>query len=105
MCIRQEDCLAVCEEETILSESGTMFTWLETRGREIATLICPLNNKFSITRRCSFLGEWQEFDEYGCGNVSQQLGELRDTFNNVSVIIASDSQPLYNAMEPLKREC
>ena len=51
----------------------------------MATFFCPLNAAFTVTRSCNNVGEWQAFNEEGCGVVSSQLDSLKDTFDNVSI--------------------
>ena len=73
-----------CKAETILSESGTNYTWQETRGGEVATFTCPLRPTVSVSRSCSLGGIWYVFNEEACGIVNEQLNRLNESFNNVS---------------------
>ena len=72
-----------CAAENVTTQNGTTYVWPQTFGGDTATFICPLSPEFTVTRSCQFGGEWQRFDEDGCGVVSGQLAGLEDTFNNV----------------------
>ena len=87
--------LGLCCAETIPTESGTTYRWPETLAGASTTFICPLSREHSVTRVCSSIGEWQSFNEEGCGVANGQLIELEDVFANVRVIIIN-----YNSNKP-----
>ena len=57
--------------------------WPETPVGEFATFSCPLSPGFTVERECGNGGEWQLFDELGCGDVNVRLIELKPVFTNV----------------------
>ena len=84
----QSNCQAIpksCKEETISSESGTVYRWPETAVGDVATFRCPLSESSIVRRQCSDGGVWQAFNESACGVVNEQLNRLNNTFNNVSI--------------------
>ena len=73
-----------CDEETIVSESGTTFLWPESQVGERAMFVCPLDQLITISRSCGAGGVWGQFDETTCGSsISGQLNGLVDLFSNV----------------------
>ena len=96
MCSRQEDCqpsIGICEAETISSESGTIYSWPETREGEVATFACPLNARVNVTRSCSVGGVWESFNEEACGVVNEQFNRLNNLFDNVRQLICKVNLP------------
>lgn len=73
-----------CDEETVLSKSGTTYVWPETRGGQSAMFMCPFGGQILVTRNCSVGGVWSQFNETICGtSISGQLNTLVDLFSNV----------------------
>ena len=73
-----------CDEETVLSKSGTTYVWSETLGGQSAMFTCPFGEQVPVTRNCSVGGVWSQFNETICGtSISGQLNTLVDLFSNV----------------------
>ena len=71
-----------CRSEIVQTEGSTYF-WPETPSDNSASIACPNNPEFSITRQCNIGGVWQSFDEEVCGVVIQLLSRLNNSFTNV----------------------
>lgn len=69
----------------IVQRPGSLYIWPETLSNSNASIRCPTNPEFSVSRECSPDGEWQPFDETACGIVIQLLSGLNNSFTNVSI--------------------
>ena len=83
-----ENCLIVssvicCAENITSNASGTTYVWPETPVGGFATFNCPLSPGFTVERGCGNGGDWQLFDELGCGVVNEQLNRLETLFTDV----------------------
>lgn len=74
-----------CRREVINIE-GSTYLWPETPSESTASIACPSNSEFSVTRLCSTGGVWQPFDEEVCGVVIQLLSRLNNSFTNVRAV-------------------
>ena len=73
-----------CDAEKVSSASGTNFIWLNTPAGTNATFSCAFSrNNDTVYRFCTFGGEWQPFDETGCGVVLGELNKFNSSFANV----------------------
>ena len=75
--------VAVCCAETVPTEHGVTYVWPDTSAGRTAVFSCPRSPQFNVTRECNSTGEWQAFDETGCGVVSEDLNGLENIFSNV----------------------
>ena len=61
-----------CPAETAVV-NGIEYLWPNTSAGTNANFTCPNNPRFSVTRNCSVSGNWQNFDQQGCGILTDQL--------------------------------
>ena len=70
------------------------FDWPETPRNSIAVYTCPNNLHFSVSRECSAEGVWQNFNEQGCGMLTEELEMITTTTQNVCIIYITWYFPL-----------
>lgn len=64
-----------CSYESRTAGSVT-FIWPETSINSNATFTCPNNPQFKVARECDSGGKWKDYDEQGCGLLSEEFDKL-----------------------------
>ena len=65
----------MCLNEDIFSR-GITYTWPAILGGSTVTFICPNNPAYSVSRECSAIGRWHDFDREACGVLTEELNNL-----------------------------
>ena len=66
-----------------VSIDGVLFEWPETKSGSNASLFCPNNPVFTISRHCFDDGQWGEFDKERCGQLAFTFEVIEKISQNV----------------------
>ena len=78
--------IQICSHEKVTTVDGVIFEWPVTAVGSTASFKCPKNSAIKLQRKCNAGGQWEMFDQRGCGVLAKNFTNIVEASKNVTII-------------------